>query len=102
MLQTDVTDVVVLLLLSLSSLSLQSGALSSEEIAEALDLKGEIFKVSRKRCDVRHDNKLTSNVFPQQKRHWQLQPCSAVTGDGLVEGIDWMVKDIASRIFMMQ
>lgn len=36
-----------------------------------------------------------------QKRHWQLQPCSAVTGDGLVTGIDWMVSDIASRIFMM-
>ena len=56
------------------------GALSSEEIAEALELKNEIFK----------------------KRHWSLQPCSAVTGDGLVDGIDWMVKDIASRIFMME
>jgi ADP-ribosylation factor-like protein 2 len=27
--------------------------------------------------------------------------CSAVTGEGLVDGIDWVVQDIASRIFMM-
>ena len=34
------------------------------------------------------------------KRHWHIQPCSAYTGDGLLEGIDWIVKDIASRIYM--
>jgi ADP-ribosylation factor-like protein 2 len=27
--------------------------------------------------------------------------CSAYTGNGLLEGIDWIVNDIASRIFMM-
>mmetsp|Transcript_123033 Transcript_123033/g.343178 ORF Transcript_123033/g.343178 Transcript_123033/m.343178 type:complete len:187 (+) Transcript_123033:118-678(+) len=56
-----------------------AGALSSAEITEALDLGAEAFK----------------------KRHWALQPCSAVTGDGLVEGIDWMVQDISSRIFLL-
>ncbi|KAL4496039.1 hypothetical protein ABPG72_015461 [Tetrahymena utriculariae] len=34
-------------------------------------------------------------------RHWGIIPCSAVTGEGLIEGIDWVVTDIASRIFMM-
>eukprot|EP00825_Cyclidium_porcatum_P030844 TRINITY_DN3260_c0_g1_i1.p3 TRINITY_DN3260_c0_g1~~TRINITY_DN3260_c0_g1_i1.p3 ORF type:complete len:114 (+),score=29.30 TRINITY_DN3260_c0_g1_i1:45-386(+) len=34
-------------------------------------------------------------------RHWGIMPCSAVTGDGLIEGIDWIVNDIASRIFML-
>ena len=34
------------------------------------------------------------------KRHWHIQPCSAVTGEGLVEGIDWIVKDIADRVYM--
>jgi len=34
-------------------------------------------------------------------RHWGIIPCSAVTGDGLIEGIDWVVTDIASRIFML-
>ncbi len=54
------------------------GALSQEAIAEALDLK-EI----------------------EKSRHWKILDCSAVTGKGLKEGIDWMVQDIASRIYMM-
>jgi ADP-ribosylation factor-like protein 2 len=37
-----------------------------------------------------------------QRRHWKIQACSAVTGAGLVDGVDWLVKDIASRIFMME
>ena len=36
------------------------------------------------------------------KRHWKIQACSAVTGDGLLSGLDWMVKDIASRIFLFE
>ncbi|CAD8089619.1 unnamed protein product [Paramecium primaurelia] len=36
-----------------------------------------------------------------QTRHWGIIACSAVTGDGLLEGIDWIVTDISSRIFMM-
>jgi len=35
------------------------------------------------------------------KRHWNIVPCSAVSGEGLIEGMDWLVEDIASRIFMM-
>lgn len=54
------------------------GALSSEDIATALELDGEAMA----------------------KRHWHIRPCSAVTGAGLVEGIDWLVRDISSRIFM--
>ncbi|XP_060562919.1 ADP-ribosylation factor-like protein 2 [Ruditapes philippinarum] len=33
--------------------------------------------------------------------HWLIQGCSAVTGENLLEGIDWVVDDIASRIFTM-
>ena len=36
-----------------------------------------------------------------QYRHWSIMSCSAVTGNGLVEGIDWMVEDVAKRIFML-
>lgn len=36
-----------------------------------------------------------------QTRHWAVVPCSAVTGQGLLEGINWVVGDIAGRIFMM-
>ena len=56
------------------------GALTSEQIAEVLGLGGEAFS----------------------NRHWQIHPCSAVTGEGLVEGIDWITADIGSRIFMME
>ena len=33
--------------------------------------------------------------------HWQILGCSAVTGEKLLDGIDWMIGDIASRIFTM-
>jgi hypothetical protein len=35
-------------------------------------------------------------------RHWAIFPCSAVSGKGLVEGVEWVVSDIASRIFMLE
>jgi ADP-ribosylation factor-like protein 2 len=40
------------------------------------------------------------NLDAITKRHWCICSCSAVTGEGLVAGVDWMVADIASRIFM--
>mmetsp|Transcript_15828 Transcript_15828/g.51669 ORF Transcript_15828/g.51669 Transcript_15828/m.51669 type:complete len:185 (+) Transcript_15828:74-628(+) len=52
------------------------GALSSEEIREVLQLDG------------------------VSTRHWRIGACSAYTGKGLVDGVDWIVRDIASRIFM--
>ncbi|ETN24268.1 ADP-ribosylation factor-like protein 2, variant 1 [Phytophthora nicotianae INRA-310] len=56
------------------------GALSSAEIADALGLRSAQFST----------------------RHWSIISCSAVTGDGLVDGIDWLVGDVASRIFLME
>lgn len=35
-------------------------------------------------------------------RHWAVVPCSAVSGEGLRTGVDWIVKDIAGRIFLME
>ncbi|KAJ3451409.1 adp-ribosylation factor-like protein [Anaeramoeba flamelloides] len=34
-----------------------------------------------------------------KKRHWKIVACSAVTGDGLLDGIEWVVSDIANRIY---
>ena len=56
------------------------GALTSQEISKVLELD-------------------THASF--QKRHWSIHSCSAMTGEGLVSGIDWMVEDIAQRIFML-
>lgn len=55
------------------------GALNGEGIAQALELDHEIF----------------------QKRHWSIVSCSAVSGLGLAEGIEWIVEDISNRIFML-
>ncbi|KAE8233378.1 hypothetical protein CF326_g1576 [Tilletia indica] len=30
---------------------------------------------------------------------WRIQPCSAVTGSNLLTGLDWLVNDVASRIY---
>ena len=32
-------------------------------------------------------------------RHWGVIPCSAMTGLGVFEGIDWLVSDISKRIY---
>lgn len=57
------------------------GSLSSEEIEQALQLS---------------ENK---PIF--QNRHWSIRPCSAFSGRGLAEGIEWIVTDISERIYML-
>eukprot|EP00920_Eleutheroschizon_duboscqi_P026337 GHVT01064941.1.p1 GENE.GHVT01064941.1~~GHVT01064941.1.p1 ORF type:complete len:151 (-),score=33.63 GHVT01064941.1:199-651(-) len=56
-----------------------SGALSCDEVKQRLGLVG-----------------LTSG------RHWSIFPCSAYSGEGLLQGIDWLIEDIADRIFVME
>jgi ADP-ribosylation factor-like protein 2 len=34
------------------------------------------------------------------KRVWRIMPCSALSGAGLFDSFDWMVKDISSRIYL--
>jgi ADP-ribosylation factor-like protein 2 len=53
--------------------------LTSEEIATKLELNSKI---------------------QYQNRHWAIHGCSAMTGRGLPEAIEWLVYDITSRIFM--
>lgn len=57
-----------------------SGALDSQEIASLLELD-------------------TNVQF--QKRHVAIRACSAMTGQGLLDGMEWIVDDIGSRIFML-
>ena len=51
------------------------GALTAEQIESVLDLSS------------------------LKNRHWKLINCSAYTGENLLQGIDWIVDDISSRIF---
>jgi ADP-ribosylation factor-like protein 2 len=55
------------------------GSATSEQIQDLLGLKQLQFK----------------------NRHWSIRPCSAVSGEGLAEGIEWLVEDVASRIFLL-
>ncbi|ESK87958.1 adp-ribosylation factor-like protein 2 [Moniliophthora roreri MCA 2997] len=34
-----------------------------------------------------------------KSHRWTIRSCSAVTGDNLVEGLDWVVNDVASRLY---
>ncbi|CAN7101187.1 unnamed protein product [Brassica rapa subsp. narinosa] len=54
------------------------GALTPEEIGKVLNLES-----------------------MDKSRHWKIVGCSAYTGEGLLEGFDWLVQDIASRIYML-
>ncbi|KAF2077807.1 hypothetical protein CYY_000852 [Polysphondylium violaceum] len=53
------------------------GALTSEQIAKYMDLES------------------------LSTHHWEIKSCSAVTGQGLEEGIEWVVNDIISRCFIL-
>lgn len=37
-----------------------------------------------------------------KSHHWAIQGCSAVTGENLLEGMNWVVDDVASRIYMLE
>jgi ADP-ribosylation factor-like protein 2 len=63
-----------------------AGALTAQEIASQLGL---------------HDDHIHETKNHYKNRHWSIHSCSAVTGEGLKDGVDWIVKDIASRIFML-
>ncbi|XP_078438409.1 ADP-ribosylation factor family protein [Wolffia australiana] len=54
------------------------GALAPDEIAKALNLDS-----------------------TDRTRHWKIVGCSAYTGEGLHDGFDWLVQDIASRIYVL-
>jgi ADP-ribosylation factor-like protein 2 len=56
------------------------GALSASDIADVLELN----------TNKQYDN-----------RHWSIHACSAVTGEGLIEGRGWIVDDIGNRIYML-
>ncbi|KAL8424690.1 hypothetical protein Efla_006475 [Eimeria flavescens] len=48
-------------------------------------------------ADVRQELELDSMA---SSRHWAVLPCSAKEGAGLLEGLSWLVGDIASKVFV--
>lgn len=54
------------------------GAMTADEIKEALNLES------------------------IETHHWRIVGCSAMNGDNLLAGIDWLVEDIGARIFTLE
>ena len=47
-----------------------------------------------------HSYRLQLLDLPRIKSHqWKIWPCSAVTGQNLVAGLDWTVHDVAHRLY---
>ncbi|KAH7547839.1 hypothetical protein JRO89_XS14G0024000 [Xanthoceras sorbifolium] len=84
------------------------GALTPAEIAsvyvlanELLELKA-LFHVEICSESVSTILSLVLNLEAMDRtRHWKIVGCSAYTGEGFLEGFDWLVQDIASRIYML-
>ena len=36
-----------------------------------------------------------------KQRHWRVVPCSTVTGEGLLDGFQWIVQDISARQYYL-
>ncbi len=34
-----------------------------------------------------------------ESHSWRIQPCSAYTGANLLQGLDWMIDNVSSRIY---
>ena len=34
-----------------------------------------------------------------KSHNWQIWSCSAITGENLVQGLDWLVSDVATRLY---
>ena len=91
-------------LLVLANKSDLEGSLGPQAIARALELG------SNDQDDgTAHESAAaeTTNSSQQQQqqhpnhssRHWTIRASSAVTGEGLAESIDWLVRDITDRIY---
>ncbi|KAH7520032.1 hypothetical protein FEM48_Zijuj08G0100600 [Ziziphus jujuba var. spinosa] len=78
------------------------GALTPEEIAKARLLHCPIQRNTFVQPNFRCFVILVLNLEAMDKtRHWKIVGCSAYTGEGLLEGFDWLVQDIASRIYVL-
>ena len=47
------------------------------------------------------DIKTTLQLDDIKSHHWQIISCSAVTGENLLDGMDWLLQDISARIFTL-
>ena len=91
--------------------ALASGATASEQssfdteafkqqVVEAERLKGDLQELSDAIERTKQEIATVLELDSLGKRHWHIESCSAVTGEGLLDGFDWCVEDIGARIYM--
>ncbi|KAG2389171.1 hypothetical protein C9374_014571 [Naegleria lovaniensis] len=90
-------------LLILANKSDLDNALSVNDIAQFLGLE----RLSQTTEKSLLSNQATNELIFEEKsskttRHIHVERCSAITGEGIAKGIDWIVDDIANRIFLME
>ncbi|KAF0972370.1 hypothetical protein FDP41_009273 [Naegleria fowleri] len=90
-------------LLILANKSDLDNALNVNDIAQFLGLE----RLSQTTETSIVSNEATNQLIFEEKsskttRHIHVERCSAITGEGIAKGIDWIVDDIANRIFLME
>jgi ADP-ribosylation factor-like protein 2 len=74
------------------------GCMGEEEIRQ---VRTSYFAANAKKSSVRILNNTQALKLDSIKTHrWRIIPCSAVTGQGLKEGLDWVVRDAKERLFL--
>ena len=74
------------------------GAMSGREIAEALGL---ISVDSSSGSSNNGGDVLSGTTSNSSKRRWRVQKCSATTGDGILDGFEFITEDVGSRMFTL-
>jgi ADP-ribosylation factor-like protein 2 len=76
------------------------GAMTAEEIATALDLTT---TCSSSDNNINSDNSSSVGSISgmTKKRRWRVQRCSAVSGEGVLSGFEFITSDVGSRMFLL-
>ena len=74
------------------------GAMSGRDIAEALGL---VSIGSSNSVSVSSSEVLSGMTSNSSKRRWRVQKCSATTGDGILDGFEFITEDVGSRMFTL-
>merc|ERR1712100_80098 len=78
---------------------------TGEELAELLEeakLKGVAVLIYANKQDLHTAAKASDiatglNLHTIRERAWQIQPCSAVTGEGVKDGMEWVIKTVSKK-----
>jgi len=100
------TDGLVWVVDSADKMRLEDCKMELHKLLQEERLSGATLLVFANKCDLpgalsAQEIKDALNLDEIKTHHWQIVWCSAMTGENLLDGIDWMITDIASRIFTL-